>query len=64
MAPVERADGIRLHLPHLERHIDLVLALAELHLVVATHQLDFEAALNSRVRYFLEIARPLTFNFV
>src|SRR5882672_4154505 len=38
LGAVELADGIRLHLPSLERHGDLALAFAELLLVGAAHQ--------------------------
>src|ERR1700733_7700029 len=38
LGTVQLADGIRLHLPSLERHGDLVLTFAELLLVGAAHQ--------------------------
>ncbi len=38
LGAAELADGIRLHLPSLERHGDLALAFAELLLVGAAHQ--------------------------
>ena len=38
---VELADRIRLHLPSLERHCDLVLTFAELFLVGAAHERAF-----------------------
>jgi hypothetical protein len=38
LGAVELADGIRLHLPSLERHGDLALAFAELLLVGAAYQ--------------------------
>ena len=39
---VELADGIRLHLPRLERHGDLALAFAELFLVSAAYERAFD----------------------
>ena len=42
LGAVELADGIRLHLPSLERHGDLALALAELFLEGAAHERAFD----------------------
>ena len=41
LGAVQPADGIRLHLPSLERHGDLVLTFAELLLVGAAHERAF-----------------------
>jgi hypothetical protein len=53
LGAVELADGIRLHLPSLERHGDLALAFAELLLVGAAHQ----RALDVDVVAFAELRR-------